>query len=167
MRKSVLSLAVAGATLASASVIFSANPVQAFDITYDWSFLPSAPYDHSYGTFVADSETGLLSSITGVLHADSFFHRPEIKIIGLLPGRDSKIPLGEIYFETEDGVQWVIHNWVYPDEILTPITQLSGTPGGFGYAPQPVPEPLTILGSGIALGFGGFLKRKLGKNQKD
>jgi hypothetical protein len=31
----------------------------------------------------------------------------------------------------------------------------------------PVPEPLTILGSGIALGFGGFLKRKLGKHQKD
>ena len=30
-----------------------------------------------------------------------------------------------------------------------------------------VPEPLTILGSGIALGFGGFLKRKLGKHQKD
>ena len=31
----------------------------------------------------------------------------------------------------------------------------------------PVPEPFTILGSGIALGFGGFLKRKLGKHQKD
>jgi hypothetical protein len=30
-----------------------------------------------------------------------------------------------------------------------------------GVYSTPVPEPLTILGSGIALGFGGFLKRKL------
>ena len=29
------------------------------------------------------------------------------------------------------------------------------------------PEPLTILGSITALGFGGFLKRKLGKHQTD
>ncbi|MEB3312495.1 MAG: PEP-CTERM sorting domain-containing protein [Snowella sp.] len=28
---------------------------------------------------------------------------------------------------------------------------------------QPVPEPITIIGSGIALGFGATLKRKLGK----
>ena len=28
------------------------------------------------------------------------------------------------------------------------------------YPVAPVPEPLTIIGSGIALGFGGFLKRK-------
>jgi hypothetical protein len=28
-----------------------------------------------------------------------------------------------------------------------------------------VPEPITVLGSGIALGFGGFLKRKLVRNK--
>jgi hypothetical protein len=43
----------------------------------------------------------------------------------------------------------------------------SGFLGSFTYTPQAVPEPLTILGSGIALGFGGFLKCKLGKHQKD
>ena len=32
---------------------------------------------------------------------------------------------------------------------------------------QPVPEPLTILGAGTAIGFGAFFKRKLAKkNQK-
>ncbi len=31
---------------------------------------------------------------------------------------------------------------------------------GVQYSVAPVPEPLTIIGSGIALGFGGFLKRK-------
>jgi hypothetical protein len=31
---------------------------------------------------------------------------------------------------------------------------------GSGAIGTPVPEPLTLLGSGIALGFGGFLKRK-------
>jgi len=30
----------------------------------------------------------------------------------------------------------------------------------YSISAQPVPEPLTIIGSGIALGFGGFLKRK-------
>ncbi len=31
---------------------------------------------------------------------------------------------------------------------------------------QPVPEPLTIIGSGIALGFGANLKRKFANNNK-
>jgi hypothetical protein len=32
-----------------------------------------------------------------------------------------------------------------------------------GIASTPVPEPLTLLGSGIALGFGAFMKRKMDK----
>ncbi|MEQ8537772.1 MAG: PEP-CTERM sorting domain-containing protein [Coleofasciculus sp. D1-CHI-01] len=32
--------------------------------------------------------------------------------------------------------------------------------------PEPVPEPLTILGSATALGFGGLLKRQHSKKQK-
>jgi hypothetical protein len=35
------------------------------------------------------------------------------------------------------------------------------------YYTKAVPEPLTILGSGVALGFGVLFKRKLGKHQKD
>jgi hypothetical protein len=31
---------------------------------------------------------------------------------------------------------------------------------------SPVPEPLTLLGSGIALGFGGYMKRKLDQSKK-
>jgi hypothetical protein len=34
------------------------------------------------------------------------------------------------------------------------------------HAVQAVPEPLTIIGSGIALGFGGFLKRKQKASEK-
>ncbi len=30
----------------------------------------------------------------------------------------------------------------------------------------PVPEPLTILGAGTAISFGGFFKRKLSQGQK-
>ena len=30
---------------------------------------------------------------------------------------------------------------------------------------QPVPEPLTILGSGVALGFGAFMKRKMNRTK--
>ncbi|EDX77279.1 PEP-CTERM putative exosortase interaction domain protein [Coleofasciculus chthonoplastes PCC 7420] len=33
--------------------------------------------------------------------------------------------------------------------------------------PEPVPEPLTILGSGMALGFGTFFKRQQSKKQKN
>jgi hypothetical protein len=29
--------------------------------------------------------------------------------------------------------------------------------------PKPIPEPLTILGSATAMGFGTFFKRKIGK----
>jgi hypothetical protein len=35
-----------------------------------------------------------------------------------------------------------------------------GLGGSYSFTVQAVPEPLTIIGSGIALGFGGFLKRK-------
>jgi choice-of-anchor A domain-containing protein len=44
------------------------------------------------------------------------------------------------------------------------------TPVGFeGNLPEPaaVPEPLTILGSGMALGFGAFFKRQQSKKQKN
>ena len=32
---------------------------------------------------------------------------------------------------------------------------------------RPVPEPLTILGAGTAIGFGTAFKKKLGKNKKN
>ena len=97
MKINLVSLAIAGATFASASVMFSANPAQAFDITYDWRFSPRSTGYLGFGTFVSDSETGLLSSITGVVVTVTI-PSVETKITGLLPERDSKIPLGAIYF---------------------------------------------------------------------
>ncbi|MDJ0509516.1 MAG: PEP-CTERM sorting domain-containing protein [Crocosphaera sp.] len=41
-----------------------------------------------------------------------------------------------------------------------------GSLGSYQYNLQPVPEPLTILGAGTAIAFGGAFKRKLGKNNK-
>jgi hypothetical protein len=38
--------------------------------------------------------------------------------------------------------------------------------GSEAFTTSPVPEPLTLLGSGIALGFGGYMKRKLGQSKK-
>jgi hypothetical protein len=46
--------------------------------------------------------------------------------------------------------------------------KIQSGPGGasFEVPGTPVPEPLTLLGSGIALGFGGYMKRKLGQSKK-
>lgn len=38
--------------------------------------------------------------------------------------------------------------------------------GSESFVNEAVPEPMTMLGSGIALGFGGLLKRRAAKNQK-
>ena len=69
----------------------------------------------------------------------------------------------------EFGLKFIAQNAYTPISFLGTFTQ-----GGDWIAldnvsvkTAPVPEPLTIIGSGIALGFGGFLKRKLGKHQKD
>ncbi|GBF80186.1 quinoprotein [Aphanothece sacrum FPU1] len=47
---------------------------------------------------------------------------------------------------------------------LHPDLQLDGYIASF--QSDTVPEPLTMLGAGAALGFGSFFKRKLGKNNK-
>jgi hypothetical protein len=35
--------------------------------------------------------------------------------------------------------------------------------GQLGFLATPVPEPLTLLGAGTAIGFGAFFKQELGK----
>ncbi len=45
--------------------------------------------------------------------------------------------------------------------------RVEGIQGTYDTTSVPVPEPLTILGSVIALGFGSTLKRKLSQGQKD
>ena len=190
MKKSILSLAVAGATLASASVMFSANSAQAFNVTYNWSFdhSPSTP-SFARGTFVADNVTGNLSSIAGTIGYKNVCSTCERPILGLAPGKN-KIPLpplGELsginFYSTlssigiEEILKVEIFNgmngdplvdtlWLPPQQSLADIgiSAVYLSTGRFTYSP--VPEPLPILGSGIALGFGGFLKRKLGKSQK-
>ena len=70
----------------------------------------------------------------------------------------------DIKNSTENNLDGTVDaNLTAPDLSSTPLTG-----SGIGNSQStPVPEPLTILGSIAALGFGGFLERKLGKNQKD
>ena len=165
MKISVLSLAIAGATLVSASVIFSAKPTQAFTLTYTWYFDGLA---NTSGTFVADDSTGFLSSISGTVDGTN--------ISTLLPvanfvGNDNLIPLtlGGISFEDANNFSWNFYavDTTKDGFITTNFNLPNGSAGEGNFRYIPVPEPLTIIGSITALGFGGFLKRKLSKNQKD
>ena len=93
MKVSVLSLAVASATLVSASLMFSPNPAQAFELTY--FFFDGQPL-RVEGTFVADSETGLLSSISGMVYGRAGFWSTIVTLLPLWanqPVNDNLIPL--------------------------------------------------------------------------
>ncbi len=54
----------------------------------------------------------------------------------------------DTFFGTGDGVNF---------QIVNQVDVGSGNPTA-------VPEPLTMLGAGAAIGFGGFFKRKLAKS---
>ena len=53
-----------------------------------------------------------------------------------------------------------------PGNLSVASTTSSPFTGVYQVQTQPVPEPLTIIGSGIALGFGANLKRKFAKSNK-
>ena len=51
-------------------------------------------------------------------------------------------------------------------EGLFSVQQFLGTDGSYSMTLKTVPEPLTMLGAGTAIAFGGAFKRKLGKKDK-
>ena len=92
-QKNLVGLFVAGATLASSAVVFSANPAQAASLTYNWSFSGMA---NTGGTFVADDATGLLSSIAGTVGGSNITSLASVGafvVDGHLGGNDNLIPL--------------------------------------------------------------------------
>ena len=60
----------------------------------------------------------------------------------------------------------IFNGLVKPDNFSVSSTTSLPFTGVYQVQTQPVPEPLTIIGSGIALGFGANLKRKFANNSK-
>ena len=162
----VPSLALSGLV---ASVMFAAKPAEAASLTYDWSF---SGLNNTGGTFVADDVTGLLSSIAGTVNGS--------QITGLLDvgdywGNDNKVPIVDGVAFSANGINWMFSNG--EGEFLL-FNGDNGTHeyffGLFNYgevakssAPAAVPEPLTILGSITAAGFGVAFKRKKNSNKEE
>jgi hypothetical protein len=265
MKKSILSLAVAGATLASASMMFSANPAQAFDLVYSIDLkngiytTPPAPFI-SYVSLPTLGANGYYETVLKINLNDPAISNPYNKatfsitydknpsgftldigdsITDNAGGGDSATQSNDSEVWIEEDVYkiasndyndrynpnnpypyyTVINNFVPQGGgnitlgVANEFTSWNNNNGVSGSLSSPyifalngqadnegpinydvfaafnrvvdgnyrngeglsavtihlstVPEPLTILGSGIALGFGGFLKRKLGKYQKD
>jgi len=165
--KNLLGLCVAGATLASSAVMFSANPAQAISLTYNWSFSGLA---NTSGTFVADnSETTLystLSSISGTI--DGF----EItSLVSSYWGNDNHIPLdgGGISFSTTNGAYWnlFLFNGGPTSQVITGVTSDNGANGIFTYSEaQAVPwetDAFSVIGSIILFAGGLWAKTKFSK----
>jgi hypothetical protein len=154
-----------------ASVMFAAKPAQAASLTYNWSFVGLSS---TSGTFVADDATGLLSSIAGTVAGVPIF-----SLLGedSYNGNDNLTPLNSngISFKDRQGVSWNIGARSSIGDVNGDgITSNSGTDSGvvlgtFSYSPAPaaVPEPLTILGSITAAGFGVAFKRKKNSNKEE
>ncbi len=158
----VSSLALSGLV---ASVLFAAKPAQAASLTYTWSYSGLA---NTQGTFVADDATGLLSSIAGTVNNSA--------IQSLLPvtsDNDNTLPsfgnLGLVIFSDVFGTLWSL-SFVGTDSDLLESPSISAS-GTFSYAPaaptSAVPEPLTILGSITAAGFGVAFKRKKNSTKEE
>ena len=180
LNKNLLGLCVAGATLASSAVVFSANPAQAASLTYNWSYNGLA---NTSGTLVVDNTTGLLSSIAGTVGG--------VSIVGLVSdGWSQNIFFGggdyagiSFSFQNAQGGKWDLGQYqnILGDgvgfEIVTTLKgqNMGSYKGTLTYAevpadpadPAAVPEPLTILGSITAAGFGVAFKRKKNSNKEE
>lgn len=75
-------------------------------------------------------------------------------------GKDLNLTLNRRPYPFISGYGYYTHSWIMLSEVT--FNGANGTPN-----PNPVPEPLTILGAMTAVGFGASFKRKLAKNQKD
>ena len=148
MKKSILSLGFAGATLASASVMFSAISASAFSVNDYQVKYNSADPDATDVVITLNGE--VVSAEDAQLPSDlASFGSFCLDVVGIAVEVCSKLPQSTI-----------LTILLHPEELG------DGTISGNlnRYSTQHiyiVPEPFTILGSGIALGFGGFLKRKL------
>lgn len=88
------------------------------------------------------------------------------------PNNSSSIYLTDLSADPNDGRNWALStvgvDGAYAIEANTLKGGIEpgvdvGSPGFVPTDPENVPEPLTILGSITALGFGGFFKRKFSK----
>jgi hypothetical protein len=155
-----------------ASVMFVANSAQAASLTYDWSFSRLANDRIAGGTFVADSASGLLSSISGDVRGVAISNL--LGVNSAILGNDNLVPLKHvantgISFVDIKGTAWWV-GWLGGEDWvgLVDLGTLGGDQGNFQYSvTSAVPEPLTILGAMTAVGFGAGFKRKLAKSQKE
>jgi len=130
--------------------------------------IPKNPGDSVEFTFTLNPEpTGL-----NILFLDSLqfsYDASELSFTG-----ETTVPLSILVFETQtiasftfkvtkpikDGISDIFNAKAY--------YKLGGVPGETPFASAgdvvPVPEPLTMLGAGAALGYGALLKRKYSKN---
>ncbi len=153
-----LGLCIASATLAS-SIVFDVQPTQAANLTYNWSFNGSL---NASGTFVAYETVGSslsIGDITGQIN-----NIPIVTGFGQVPLDGSG--LLSINLWTTNGyspIQWGIGETSNKDvHVIGHNLTNEVWIGKFSFSPvtSAVPEPLTILGSITAAGFGVAFKRK-------
>jgi hypothetical protein len=75
-------------------------------------------------------------------------------------------PLSGVSFNSSGTSPFYSGSTPYSLTLAATVVHNSFGSSNFAASLQAVPEPLTILGSGIALGFGAALKRRLGQMQK-
>jgi hypothetical protein len=169
-------LCVAGATLASSAVMFAVKPAQAASLKPElniWSFKDSnKPGSWIGGTLTIDTD-GVVSEFNGSVEGYQIISLYDAPVVPLTSGgfrfeienynqytysqAFKLFKAGPGHEGGEDALQFISG----PYASLPSATRY----GTFSYGA--VPEPLTILGSITAAGFGVAFKRKLAKSKKD
>ena len=174
------STVIPGWTITNQEILWANNSnVEGFATPYGSSFLDLTgssghPFTYAGVTQSINTTVGQQYTLSLSLGVKSPFYSGPMSVTATAGSSNQTFT----YNPSGSGNQWGIFSFDFTaTNISTPISILgisSANQSYFGLDnvsvtsnSQPVPEPLTILGSGIALGFGGFLKRKLGKHQKD
>ena len=147
-----------------------------FNITVDPDALSKAPNPFTYSPSSSNSVTAPFSppeqnfrasassATSGVLESDEFRNlllRFDAALDSLAIGDETNLVVnltpGSAAFGSNDTF------------IENGVEQTASVTGGLVRVEniRPVPEPLTILGAGTAIGFGTAFKKKLGKNKKN
>ncbi len=164
--------------LAAAAALFAVNPAQAFsfyNITngdYDWAF-SGLPGSSGQMTAVDGTITAFTGTWSNVPITNFLYEGPTQKIsFDPYSGETAKIKLpfpievvididcntgGSWYVFGLRNCSWSVFKWTFIGD-PKPKDEYSQLPGDFTIAA--VPEPLTILGSITAVGFGCAFKRK-------
>ena len=134
--------------------------------TYNFEFVTQGPNDS-----ISENDELIITGFTGI--SDIKLALPINNVAGVVPAviafQTTSYTSDTAVFTANANISGIIRNTPYQTFSITatdvPSNFVSGNFGGNTLDPTPVPEPLTVLGTLAALGFGSRCQKEFAKKQ--